>query len=171
MTSLSFRPYLPKDAETLAALFTASIMVLVPEEYSPEQCAAWASAAEDVPAFGKSLEAMLTILVEAKTLMKTEGDILGFAALKDKNRLEMLYVAPDHAGQGIGKALLGVMEMLASKRGAEAMLVDASEVARDFFQHLGYEMQARNTVMRGEEWLVNTSMKKTLVPISVKPDA
>jgi len=163
--SLSFRPYLPKDAETLASLFTASVMALGPEEYSPEQCAAWASAAEDVPAFGKSLEAMLTIFVERR------GDILGFAALKDKNRLEMLYVAPDHAGLGIGKALLGVMEMLAAKRGAEAMLVDASEVARDFFQHMGYDSEARNTVMRGEEWLVNTSMKKTLAPISAKPDA
>ena len=111
----------------------------------------------------------LTILVEA------EGEILGFAALRDdpkvrENRIiEMLYVSPDHAGQGIGKALLDVMELLARQRGAETATVDASETAREFFAKFGYEMQARNTVMRGDEWLVNTTMKKTL-PERAKAD-
>lgn len=156
MSALSFRPYLPKDAEATAELFVASIMELGPEEYSADQCAAWASAAEDVAAFGEKLGGMLTILAEAK------GELVGFASLKDNKQLEMLYVAPEHAGNGIGKALLGVMELLARQRGADALTADASEVAREFFVRFGYEMQARNTVMRADEWLVNTTMKKSL---------
>ena len=169
MTTISFRPYLPRDAAPLADLFAASIEELTAEDYDEGQRAAWASAAGDVEAFGERLAGWLTILAEA------EGEILGFAALRDdpkvkENRIiEMLYVSPDHAGQGIGKALLDVMELLARQRGAETATVDASETAREFFAGRGYEMQARNTVMRGDEWLVNTTMKKTL-PERAKAD-
>ncbi len=162
MTTISFRPYLPRDAGPLAELFAASIEDLTAEDYDEAQRAAWAAAADDVEAFGARLAGWLTILAEAG------GEILGFASLRDdpklkENRIiEMLYVAPDHAGQGIGKALLDVMELLARQRGAETASTDASETAREFFAKLGYEMQARNTVMRGEEWLVNTTMKKRL---------
>ncbi len=162
MSTISFRPYLAKDAEAVADLFMASIEELTEEHYDAEQRAAWASAAEDAAAFGERLAGMVTILAEAR------GELLGFAALREdaklkENRiLEMLYVAPDHAGKGIGKALLGVMELLASKRGAETLTTDASEAAREFFGKFGYEMQARNTVLRGDEWLVNTTMKKKL---------
>lgn len=171
MSTISFRPFLPQDAEALAELFAASIDELAEDYYSPEQRAAWASAADDLPAFGERLGGLLTILAEAG------GDLLGFVALKDdpkfkENRIiEMLYVAPDHARQGIGKALLDVAELLARQRGAEALVTDASEAAREFFEKFGYEMQARNTVMRGDEWLVNTTMKKKLPVAAPKADA
>ncbi|KAF0227674.1 MAG: hypothetical protein FD175_2587 [Beijerinckiaceae bacterium] len=171
MSTISFRPFLPQDAEALAELFAASIEVLGEEYYSPEQRAAWASAVDDLPAFGEKLAGLLTILAEAG------GDLLGFVALKDdpkfkENRIiDMLYVAPDHARQGIGKALLDVAELIARQRGAEALVTDASEASREFFEAFGYEMQARNTVMRGDEWLVNTTMKKKLPPAAPKADA
>ena len=158
MSTISFRPYLPKDAAAVADLFMASIDELAADDYDEEQRIAWASAAEDVAGFGANLAGMLTILAEA------EGDLLGFAALKDNKIIDMLYVAPDHAGKGVGKALVGVMELLARQRGAEMLTVDASEVACEFFVHLGYEKQARNTVMRAGEWLANTTMTKNLPP-------
>ena len=168
MSAISFRPYLPGDAEAVADLFIASIEELTQEDYDAEQRAAWASAAEDVAVFGAKLGADLTILAERK------GELLGFATLKDDPKvqgdttkikskiIEMLYVSPDAASQGIGKALLDVMELLARQRGAEALIVEASETARAFFEKYGYDMQARNTVIRAGEWLVNTTMKKSL---------
>lgn len=171
MSSISFRPYLAKDAPAVAELFVASIEELAAEDYDEAQRAAWASAADDLAAFDAALGSMLTILAEAG------GELIGFAALKDdakvkENRvIEMLYVAPEHARQGIGKALLDVMELLAVKRGAETLTVDAAESAREFFGKFGYEMQARNTVIRADEWLVNTTMKKTLPPSAPKANA
>ncbi len=170
MTTISFRPFLPHDAEPCADLFARSIEELTVEDYDDAQRAAWAAAADDPEAFAGRLAGALTILAVA------EGELLGFAALKDdpkakENRIiDMLYVSPDHAGQGIGKALLEVMELLAGQRGAETVTTDASETAYEFFGRLGYEMQARNTVMRGDEWLVNTTMKKKL-PARPKADA
>lgn len=171
MSSISFRPYLPKDAPAVAELFVASIAELAAEDYDEAQRAAWASAADDLAAFDAALGSMLTILAEAG------GELIGFAALKENTKtkenriIEMLYVAPEHARQGIGKALLDVMELLARQRGAETLTVDAAESAREFFGKFGYEMQARNTVIRADEWLVNTTMKKTLPPSAPKANA
>jgi len=156
MSALSFRPYLPRDAETLAALFAESILTLGEDHYSEGQLAAWATFGEDAAAFGAFLAGFTTIVAE------TEGEIVGFASLKDDKHIKMLYVLPDAARQGIGKALVNVMELLAAKRGAEALSVDASEVAVPLFEKLGYEAQKRNTVMIEDEWLANTTMKKTL---------
>jgi len=37
-----------------------------------------------------------------------------------------------------------------------------SDTAYDFFAKRGYEAQQRNSIRRGDEWLSNTTMKKTL---------
>jgi putative acetyltransferase len=42
------------------------------------------------------------------------------------------------------------------------LTADASDNARDFFAHRGFVPQQRNTVMRGSEWLANTTMEKKL---------
>ena len=165
MSAISFRPVLPADAETLAELYIASIEQLAEEDYSPQQCTAWASFGEDSRQFGVFLGGFLTILAERN------GEVLGFASLKDNTHIKMLYVAPEHARQGIGKALVEVMELLARQRGAEAMTVDASETAYELFDKLGYERQARNTILIADEWLANTTMKKQLPAAEPKVDA
>lgn len=165
MSTISFRPYLPGDSEALAELFAASIGQLAEEHYSPEQCAAWASFADDTQQFGVFLGGFLTILAERN------GEVLGFASLQDNKHIKMLYVAPEHARQGIGKALVEVLELLARQRGADALSVDASETAYELFDKLGYERQARNTVMVADEWLANTTMKKQLPAAAPKANA
>ena len=74
----------------------------------------------------------------------------------------MLYVHPAAAGQGVGTMLVDALEKLAGSRGAAKLTVDASDTARDFFEHRGYVAQQRNTVSVGDEWLANTTMKKQL---------
>ena len=74
----------------------------------------------------------------------------------------MLYVHPDrrrarrrlHAVRRAGEAR--------RRRGATRLVTDASDSARDFFEHRGYVAQQRNTVTCGGEWLANTTMEKKL---------
>ena len=47
MSAVSLRPYLAADAERCAALFRASVEELASEDYSADQCAAWAARADD----------------------------------------------------------------------------------------------------------------------------
>jgi putative acetyltransferase len=151
---LALRPYLPADALMLAEIFRSSIEQLTGEDYSEAQQQAWASAADDEQAFGARLAADLTLIA---TL---DGSPVGFASLKGPDQIEMLYVHPAMARQGVGSMLVDALEKLATSRGTKRMTVDASDTASGFFDKRGYVPQQRNTVTCGDEWLTNTTMEK-----------
>ncbi|MEF3365977.1 GNAT family N-acetyltransferase [Methylocystis sp. 9N] len=150
------RPFLPADAATLAALFRVSIETLAAEDYDEDQRAAWISAADDEDAFAAQLGEALTVVA------LVDGEIAGFASLKDNTDFDMLYVRPDLAGQGVGSALADAIEKLADARGTKTLSVDASDAARDFFAARGYVAKTRNTKEIAGQWLGNTTMTKEL---------
>ena len=152
----SLRPYLPADAPLLAAIFQESIEVLAEDDYSPDQRAAWAGAADDVAKFAKRLAGGLTIVVLA------DGGPVGFASLAGADKLDLLYVHPDYAGQGLGGMLADALEKLAGARGAVQMTSDVSDNAVPFFEKRGYVAQMRSTLTVGDEWLASTTMRKAL---------
>jgi putative acetyltransferase len=149
------RPFLPADVSALAEIFQASVEELTGEDYSPGQQEAWASRAED-ESFGKRLAQGLTLIATM------EGSPIGFISLKDNEWIDLLYVHPAMAGQGIGSLLYDAIEKLAGARGAKRLMVDASDNALPFFEKRGFEPQRRNTVTVGDEWLSNTTMEKRL---------
>jgi putative acetyltransferase len=158
MAAPGLRPFLPSDAAALAALFRASIGELAAEDYDVDQRAAWASVAEDEAAFAAKLAGELTIVA------LVDGEIAGFASLKDNALLDMLYVRPDFARQGVGTTLADAIEKLAGGRGTRTLTVEAADSARDFFAARGYVPTSRNTVTVGGEWLGNTTMTRELAP-------
>jgi putative acetyltransferase len=153
---LALRPFLPADTVLLREIFRDSIDDLTADDYTPAQQEAWASAVDDEAAFGKKLGSQLTLVA---TL---EGSPVGFAALAGGNKIDMLYVHPAVAGQGVGALLADALEKLAGARGAALLTVDASDSARGFFEKRGYVAQQRNTVSVGDEWLANTTLQKQL---------
>lgn len=153
---LALRPYLPADAPMLAAIFRASIEELTGDEYDEEQQEAWASCADDETDFAARLEGRLTLI---GTL---GGSPIGFIALEGADKIDMLYVHPAAAGQGVAAMLCDAIEKLAGARGAKKLKVEASDTAEGFFQHRGFVAQQRNTVLREGVWLANTTMEKQL---------
>ncbi|OKO72360.1 GNAT family N-acetyltransferase [Bradyrhizobium sp. AS23.2] len=149
------RPFLPDDVPVLAAIFTASIEELTGDDYSEQQQQAWMAKAESEE-FGKRLASDLTLIA---TL---EGSPVGFASLRGTDHIQMLYVHPAVAGQGVATMLVDALEKLAGGRGAKSLSVDASDTAQGFFAKRGYTAQQRNSVTINDEWLANTTMKKTL---------
>jgi putative acetyltransferase len=156
LSAPALRPFLPADVPVLAAIFVAAIEELAGEDYSQAQQEAWASAADDEEAFGKRLAGELTLIA---TLQNSP---VGFAALKGADHIDMLYVHPGAAGQGVASMLIEALEKLAGGRGAKALTVDASDNASEFFLKRGYVATRRNTVTVNGEWLANTTMQKTL---------
>ncbi len=157
-TPPALRPLLPADTPVLAAIFQESIEAFTGDDYSEAQQAAWAAMAEDEAAFGAQLRARLTLVATI------EGAPVGFAALDEPDRIDMLYVHPSAAGQGVASALCDALEKLAGARGAARLKVNASDSARGFFEKRGYVAQDRNTVLYGDEWLGHTQMEKRLDP-------
>ena len=152
----ALRPFLAEDTPVLAAIFTAAIEELTGDDYSEAQQQAWASAADDEEKFGKRLASQLTLVA---TLQNSP---VGFASLKGTHHIDMLYVHPGAAGQGVASMLSDALERLAGGRGAKALTVDASDNAVEFFEKRGYIAKQRNTVTVNGEWLANTTMQKTL---------
>jgi putative acetyltransferase len=155
---LAMRPYLPADALLLAEIFRASIEELTDEDYSETQRGAWAAAADDEAAFADRLAQELTLVATLG------GSVVGFVSLKGADQIDLLYVHPAVAGQGIGAMLCDAVERLAAARGTPRLAADASDSARGFFEHRGYVAQRRNTVACGGEWLATTTMEKPLAP-------
>ena len=157
LPQLAMRPMLPTDVPLLAEIFRAAIEELTAGDYSEAQQEAWASTVDDEEAFGAKLTRELTLVATYG------GAAVGFAALADNRRIDMLYVHPTAAGQGAGAMLCDALEKLAAARGSKEITVDASDAARGFFQKRGFVAQSRNTVSLGDEWLANTTMTKPLV--------
>jgi putative acetyltransferase len=151
---LALRPLLQADVPLLREIFRDSIADLTDDDYTEAQQEAWASAADDEVAFGKKLGSQLTLVA---TL---EGSAVGFASLASGDKIDMLYVHPAAAGQGVGAMLVDALEKLAGGRGAGKLNVDASDSARGFFEKRGYVAQQRNSVMVGDQWLANTTLQK-----------
>src|SRR5882724_12662929 len=128
----ALRPYLAADAPMLAVIFTAAVQELTGDDYSEAQQEAWASAADDEAAFGKKLAGQLTLVA---TLQNSP---VGFASLKGADHIDMLYVHPGAAGQGVASMLCEALEKLAGGRGAKSLTVDASDNAQEFFSKRGY---------------------------------
>jgi putative acetyltransferase len=152
----ALRPFLPADTPVLAAIFAAAVQELTGDDYDETQQEAWASVADDEEEFGKKLAGELTLIATVKNAP------VGFASLKGKDHIDMLYVHPGAAGQGVASALLDALEKLAGGRGAKNLTVDASDNALDFFRKRGYVAQQRNSITINGEWLANTTMQKAL---------
>jgi putative acetyltransferase len=156
MSPVALRPYVPADARRCAEIFRLSIEELAAEDYDADQREAWASRADDDEAFGARLAGALTLLAVI------DGAIAGFASLKGGEEIDMLFVDPEFARQGVGRALVDALTRLAGARGAKRLTTEASDVARPLFERQGFTAQKRNLVRKGDQWLANTTMTKPL---------
>ncbi|SRR5579883_108493 len=151
----SLRPYLPSDAALCATIFRAAIEELTGDDYDDEQREAWAAGGDDVEAFAARLAGALTLVAVV------EGGPVGFASLKG-GVIDMLFVAPAVAGRGIGTMLLDALIKLAGARGVKKLTSEVSDTARPLFERQGFTAERRNVLRKGDVWLANTTMTKTL---------
>jgi putative acetyltransferase len=156
MTDVSLRPFVPADLKRCAEIFRVSVEELAAEDYSADQREAWASTSDDEEAFAARVGGGLTLIAII------DGASAGFATLKGAEKIEMLYVDPEYAGQGVGRTLLDALTRLAIARGASRLTTEASDVSRPLFEKQGFSAEKRNLVRVGDEWLANTTMVKPL---------
>jgi putative acetyltransferase len=156
MSAVALRPYLAADAKRCAEIFRSSIEELAADDYDEEQREAWAARADDERGFGARLGEALTLLATV------EGRVAGFASLKGNEEIDMLFVDPGFARQGVGRTLVDALMKLAQARGAKRLTAEASDVAKPLFERLGFTAEQRNLASIGDQWLANTTMTKAL---------
>jgi putative acetyltransferase len=152
----ALRPFLPQDAPLLGDIFRSAVEELTEDDYTPTQQEAWAAEADDPEAFAERLGKHLTLVATM------EGSPVGFISLDTPTEIGLFYVHPAVAGRGLGRMLYDAIEKLSTARGTPHLTVEASDTAKEFFQHRGFSAEQRNSVSVGNEWLSNTTMKKKL---------
>jgi putative acetyltransferase len=121
------------DAEAILDLHIASIRAFGPETYDDEQVEAWAYK-EGGPSYPIGHPEHVVLVAERA------GEIAGFGDIAPPEcELYAVYVHPEHAGEGVGTAILDLLERTASDHGCDRLELTASKNAVGFYAQAGYE--------------------------------
>ncbi|WP_431838623.1 GNAT family N-acetyltransferase [Cellulomonas sp. Y8] len=154
--ALLLRAHTPDDAAATLAVFRRAITVTAARDYTPEQVAAWASDDIDPDAWAARRAAART------RVAVRDGAVVGFTDVDAAGYVDMLFVDPGAARQGVARALLDWAVRTAAADGATELTTHASVTARPFFAAHGFEVVAeQHPVLRGVE-LTNYRMRRPL---------
>lgn len=196
--SCRVRPYRPADAAATMAVFRDAIAHLAAADYSAEQIAVWAGHTGTIEQWNARRTAAHTWVAvdrgaaDGDLRRDCDGDctgsgaVVGFIDVDDSGYIDMLFVAPHCARQGVATALLGAVERFTAARGtgdgaedgtgydagrgirrsAEGctgdgigeLRVHASITARPFFERHGFRVVAIRHPRIGEVAFVNYLM-------------
>jgi N-acetylglutamate synthase-like GNAT family acetyltransferase len=135
--TFSWRPAAGADVHLLAALYRDAALRLGPLVYTPEQAHAWASFADDAPAFRDYILQADTWIAERSG----DGRALGFCGASregDLREVHSLYVTPALTRRGLGGAMLERTLQRAGQEGATRFAAWATPFSRPVFLAAGF---------------------------------
>lgn len=157
---MEIRAYQESDISQLISLFYETVHAVNKQDYSQEQLDAWAPKEEKslkLNTWSTSLRQNITYVAELN------GYIVGFSDMTMEGHLDRLYIHKDFQGQGVASALVNKLELKARELDLHEMDTEASITARPFFERLGYELVAAQSVERKGVLLMNYRMRKKLM--------
>lgn len=135
MSDISFRRATPADAGEILAIKRAAIEELEHWQYSPEQIQAWAPKDSYLDTFEQAIDNDRFVVHTAEE----DGAIIGYGALNvPDERIDAVYVHPDHHGKGIATVLIKQLELSAEFQGILELDVMAAQNAVPFYHSVGY---------------------------------
>jgi putative acetyltransferase len=129
-----------EDLDAVASLHSAAARRGGADAYDDDQVAAWARDRdpEQYPLGDPAYAVVVAV---------DEGRVVGFGMLhRPAGEVVAVYVAPDHAGQCVGTALLAHLEGRAAAAGHRSVELLASKNAVGFYERRGYERRGTEAV-------------------------
>ncbi|EPL8003558.1 GNAT family N-acetyltransferase [Klebsiella aerogenes] len=148
---LTIRAYSEDDFPALCAIFLRAVRETASRDYSPAQIAAWAQVDES---------RWRQKLADSQVLVAViDNQPVGFiTAVNDY--IDLLFVSPDYARRGIGRALLS---QLLTQFPDVVFTVEASITAKPFFMLMGFNIIAQQSIEARGEWFINYLMRREIV--------
>ncbi len=154
----TIRGYRPGDADAMNALFVRSVRDVASRCYTPEQVAAWLRR-------GLSAATIAQRMADGRACYIAEGEtgaMLGFIDLEADGHIDLMFCAPEAAGQGVASVLYAALEAEARRRRIPRLYTEASEGARKHFLKQGFtELSRRDFGLEGVR-IHNYAMEKRL---------
>ncbi|WP_375549322.1 GNAT family N-acetyltransferase [Oceanicaulis alexandrii] len=108
--------------------------------YDAAQLQAWSPAPKSAAFMIERLSGQIILVAE-----DDEG-LAGFFTLTPEGELDMAYVRPDRKGDGLAARLLAAIQDEARRRDLATLTVQASHIARKFFEKHGWALVQTQTV-------------------------
>ncbi|HEX7028354.1 MAG TPA: GNAT family N-acetyltransferase [Gammaproteobacteria bacterium] len=137
----NYRTCCADDIPHVKRVFKDAVLNIGAHAYSAEQVRVWAAFADD-PLFEDQLKEGITLVAEQKE------QIVGFGQLHPLNHIALLYVDSHYANMHIGSELAKILERKAEESGMKAVSVEASKIARPFFEKQGYTVLEKEVIDR-----------------------
>jgi len=155
---VTLRPMRAGDIPALSRIFYDAIQVGAARHYDAAQRRAWCPAPPDPLQWADRLSA------QSVTVAEIGARLAGFMSLRADGHIDLAFVAPDSAGQGIGSRLLSAVEREARHWGIPTLSVEASLGARALFAREGWVLLREQIVHRDGIALTNFAIEKRLAP-------
>lgn len=153
----TIRDYRDEDAREIADLFHGSVHSLRGQGYTDAALEAWAPTPPDYAHWR-------TRLAERRPFVAwQDGRIVGFIELEDDGHIDCFYTHRDCQRQGVGRLLYDHLLAEAKARGLAGLHVEASAIARPFFERVGFVLETTHRIERRGVVLENHSMRLTFV--------
>lgn len=135
MGSLQFRGAKPDDAERILRIKQAAIDGIDTGEYTAAELAAWRPDDDALEDFRRAIESELFNIL----IVEKDEETVAYGVLNtNHNRIDAIFVHPDHWGEGIAGSLVKQFEMRARMAELEELKIVSSQNAKDFYQSLDY---------------------------------
>ena len=149
--------YENRYASQVVACFLNSVQMISDAFYNQDQCNAWSASAADMPWWQERL------INKQPYLAIQSGVLAGFIELDANGHIDGLYVHPVYQRQHVATALYQYAENTALAKHMPRLFVEASYVAKPFFEKQGFVILRKNENIRGGQMLLNFFMEKILV--------
>ena len=154
--NIKIEPYAQDRANEIADLYHASVHAIDEDTYSKAEQEAWAPTPPNYEAWVNRLN------IKKPFLAAADKKVLGFIELEDDGHIDCAYTHPQYQKIGIMGALYAHIEHIAKQKSLKRLWVEASKVARPFFEAKGFVTVRENKVMRNNVILTNYTMEKIL---------
>ncbi len=134
------RLFTSADAPALGQMIHHAIHEGASGPYSAKQLRGWSPAPRDGAAMTQRLEGQFVLVAE------DDKGLSGVFTLTDDGEIDFAYVRPDKKGQGLADRLYAAVFEEARRRGLSTLTVQASHIARRFFERQGWQLVETQTV-------------------------
>ena len=151
------REYAAHDLSAIIDLIGRSVRELASRDYTSAQISAWWPERPDVGAWERRLATGTTFVAVR------EGRVVGVLRMETSEHIDLLFVHPAFARQGVARALHDRAMRWAIDAGASRLTAHVSITARPFFDRMGFRVVAPQTVERHGVHLRNFRMMLDLM--------
>lgn len=93
-----------------------------------------------------------------------DSKVVGFIELESDGHIDCLYTHKDYQRCGVARSLYLYLENEAKRKGINRLYVEASFLAKPFFEKQNFKLVKENVVLKNGVELTNFTMEKRIAP-------